>query len=377
MAGQRTAGRLTAVTADAVTLARDDGDPTQIGVRELAAVELSKGPLLPDGAKYDEVELTDGSTVRGTNVRVAGTKVLLDPLPADGGPAVELPLRTVAWLMRNAHDPKARADWQTLLAGRGKRDLFVVRQQAGLNPLPGTVLEGTPAGDRIRFEREDGQKVSLPLARATGGLVFNQPPQADVPPTLCRVLDGCGNTWAAAKIDLSGDGVTVTTPAGAVARYPTRAAVRTLDFGRGNVAYLSDLPLEASYPPAERSGPLAEQFPFAPRLVLDGDARAGGRSFPKGVAVPADAGFTAAVGEGFRTFRATVAAPDGSPPDAAFRLNVEADGRPLFAGVVKAGDPPRELSLNVADAKRLKVSVERLKLWAGDSLLLGDARFQK
>ena len=282
-------------------LTRDDGTLVEVKVRELAAVELSRGPLLPADARYDEIELTDGSTFRGTNVRVIGTKVVADPLTAGDGPApaVELPLRAVAWLLRNGHEPKSRADWMALLAGRGKRDLFVIRQAtAGLNPLPGTVVEGTPAGDRISFEREDGQRVSLPLARATGGLVFNQPPQADVPPTLCRVLDACGNTWAASTIDFAGDGVVVTTPAGAVVRYPSRAAVRSLDFGRGNVVYLSDLTLETVYPPAERSGPLAEQFPFAPKLLLDGNGRVSGRTFAKGVAMPADVVLTAPVGEG-------------------------------------------------------------------------------
>lgn len=377
LSGQRTTGRLTAASGDTVTVVRDDGGTTQIGVRDLSAVELSKGPLLPDGAKFDEIELTDGSTFRGTNLRIAGMKVLFDPLPTDGVPTVELPLRAISWLMRNAHEPKNRTDWLALLAGRGKRDLFVVRQQTGLNPLPGTVIEGTATGDRIVFEREDAQKVNLPLTRASGGLVFNQPPQAEIPPTICRVLDGTGNTWVASKIDLSGNGVVVTTPAGAVVRYPSRVTIRTLDFGRGNIAYLSDLPLDVSYPPAEKSGPLAEQFPFAPKVVLDSDVRVGGRSFVKNLAVPADTAFTATIGEGFRTFRVIVGVSDVSPPAAAFRLIVEADGRTLHNGVVKAGDLPRELSLNVADSRRLKVSVERLKLWAGDGLLLGDARFQK
>ena len=379
LAGQRTAGRLTRAGGESVGLKRDDGSEAQVSVRDLAAVELSRGPLLPADAKYDEIELTDGSTFRATSVLVKGTTVVADPLPAPGvtPPTVELPLRSVGWVMRNGHDPKNRTDWQILMAGRGKRDLFVVRQQTGLNPLPGTVVEGAPAGDRISFEREDGQRVSLPLTRASGGLVFNQPPQDDVPPTFCRLFDAHGNTWAATKIDLTGDAVTVTTPAGAVVRYPSRAAVRTLDFGRGNMAYLSDLALDVTYPPAEKSGPLAEQFPFAPKLILDGDGRLGGRTFAKGLAVPADVVLTAPVGEGFRTFRATVGVPDGAPPDAEFKLTVEADGRPLHTGTVKAGDPPRELSLNVADAKRLRVSVERTKLWAGDWLLLSDARFQK
>ena len=378
LSGQRTAGRLVRAAADGVVLQREDGGTANVAVRELSAVELSTGPLLPADARYDEVELTDGSTFRATNVRVIGTKVVADSLHTADPPTVELPLKAVGWLMRNAHEPKHRGEWQTLLAGRGKRDLLVIRQSVGtLTTVPGTVIEGTAAGDRLTFEREGGGRSTLPLARFTGGLVFNQPPQAEVAPTLCRVLDAGGNAWAAATVEVAGAGLTLATPAGAKISYPNRTAVRSLDFGRGNVVYLSDLPLEASYPPVEKSGPLAEQFPYAPPLGLDGDARAGGKVFVKSVAVPADTALTAAVGEGFRTFRATVALPDGAPADAAFTLTVEADGRKLHTSTVKAGDPPRELALNVADAKRLRIAVERGRLWAGDRLLLGDARFQK
>ena len=379
LAGQRTAGRLTRAGGTSVGITRLDGTVVSVAVRELATVELSRGPLLPAEAKYDEFELTDGSTFRAGKVLVKGGAVVADPL-APGGtppPVVTVPLRSVAWLLRGGHDPKNRADWTRLLAGRGKRDLFVVRQAAGLQPLPGTVVEGSPAGDRLTFEREDGQRTSLPLTRATGGIVFNQPPQAEVPPTLCRVLDAFGNTWVAARLDLDGDTVTVITPAGAVARYPDRTGLRSLDFGQGNTAYLSDLTLDADYPPAEKSGPLGEQFPYSPRVTLDGELKLGGRGFAKGLAVPPDVVLGVPVGDGFRTFRATVGLPEAAPPDAAFALKIEADGRPLFAGTVKAGDPPRELSLNVADAKRLRIAVERSRLWAGDALVLGDARFQK
>ena len=378
LSGQRTTGRLARVAGDAVTLVRADGGTVSLPARDLSAVELSRGPLMPADSKYDEIELTDGSTFRATNVRVVGNKLVADPLPTAGPTKIELPLKAVGWLMRNAHEPKNRTDWQTLLAGRGKRDLLVIRQAAGtLTTVPGTVIEGSAAGDRLTFEREGGGRTALPLSRFTGGLVFNQPPQAEVLPTYCRVLDAGGNTWVATKVELDGDALAVTTPAGATVRYASRATVRSLDFGRGNVVYLSDLPLETSYPPAEKSGPLGDQFPYAPPVSLDGDARAAGLTFAKSLAVPADVVLTAPVGEGFRTFRAVVALPDAAPADAAFKLTVEADGRPLHAATVKAGDPPRELSLNVADAKRLRITVERARPWAGDRLLLGDARFQK
>lgn len=380
LAGQKSAGRLVRVSAAGVEVRRPDGGIAQLPARELAAVELSRGPLLPADAKYDEFELTDGSTFRAVRVLVKGAKVVADPLPlTDGPPAptVELPLKAVYWLMRNAHDPKNRQDWAKVLAGRGKRDLLVSRGAAGLQPLPGTVIEGSAAGDRVTFELENGTRSNLPLTRASGGLVFNQPPANNPPPAVCRATDAFGNTWAAATVELPGDGLTVTTPAGAVVRYPDRSAVRTLDFGRGNVAYLSDLALEPDYPPPERIGPLAEQFPYSPRVALDGELRLPGRTFDKGVAVPPDVVIGAPVADGFRTFRAVVGLPESAPADAALTLKIDADGRPLFDATVKAGDPPREVSLPVADARRLRIAVGRGPLWAGSALLLGDARLQK
>jgi hypothetical protein len=375
LSGRKTAGRVVAVAEAAVSVRTADGRVEQVPTRELAAVEISRGPALPADARFDEIELTDGSVLKVGKVAVVGAEARVEPLtPAV---AIKLPLGAVAWWRRNAHEPKSRDEWSRLLANRGKRDLFVVRQAAGLNPLPGTVVEGTPAGDRVVFEREDGQRVSLPLARATGGLVLNPPPRASVPPAVCRVLDAAGNAWAAAGVEFTADSVRVTTPAGAVADFPDRSAIRSLDFGRGNVLYLSDLALDVDLPTAEKSGPLGDQFPYSPRVGRDGELKLRGRSFPKGLRLPPDAIVSLAVESGFRTFRAVIGLPDGAPPDAAFQLRVEADGRVLFDAPVRAGEPPRDLSLNVADAARLRLSVTRLALWAGDGVILGDARLQK
>src|SRR5262249_35133699 len=133
----------------------------------------------------------------------------------------------------------------------------------GLGPLPGTVLEGSDTGDRVTFEREDGQRVTLPLTRASGGLVFNQITKDVIPPTVCKVYDVLGNVWFATAVEVAGSGLKVKTVSGATIEFPQLAGVSKLDFSQGNVTYLSDLEATTSYPAPEKDGPLGEQFPFA------------------------------------------------------------------------------------------------------------------
>lgn len=380
LAGTPTGGTLVAIDAQFVTFKTDSGTVVKMPVKDVAAVDLKNKPLPPE-PKFDEIELTDGSVLRVSAVQIKGKAVT--PTLAAGagapGPTIELPLGAVFSLMRGAEDDKVRAEWKKLLAGRGKRDLFVVRQADGLNPLPGTVLEGNETGDRVSFEREDGNKVNLPLTRATGGLVFNQPPKDVIPPTVCRVIDVAGNTWFATAVEVAGSGLKVKTVSGATVTYPALAGVSKLDFSRGNVAYLSDLEATADAPPAAKDEPLELRY-AKDRPVIGADIAFDGRKFAKGVAVPRDTTLTYKLdGGGYREFKAVAGIPDGQNRTSwALRLRVEMDGRAVIDEVVAKKEKPKELNLNVKDAKELKITVTAEGLTGlGFELDLGDARLQK
>jgi hypothetical protein len=391
LAGVKTTGTLVAVGAEVVEFKEDgSGVTARVPVKEIAVVDLGNKVAAPaQGAKHDEIELTDGSVLRLAGVKLKGKKVEPEWLPGPAGtapPTVDLPLGTLFSLMRDAGDPKARAEWRKLLAARGKRDLFVVRQAAGLNPLPGTVIEGNAEGDRVRFQREDGQEANLPLVRATGGLVFNQPPQNAIPPTVCRVIDVFGNVWYAQAVELVGSGLKVTAVCGATAEYPSLGGVSKLDFSRGNVTYLSDLEAIAEYPPPETDGPLGNQYPFAIQYQKDRPIGAGeivlaGKKFAKGISVPPDTALTYRLGGDYREFKTVAGILDAVRPDnAALRLRVEADGRVIFDEVVSKKEPPKEITLNVKDVKELKIIVARdpqNALYFGNQVNLADARVQK
>lgn len=387
LAGKKSVGTLVQVDKDFVTFKDDGGATLKVSVKEVSAVELKNKVVAPaTGAKFDEVELTDGSVILTSTFLVKARKVELGFLPGPPGmaaPTIDLSLGSVNWLMRGADDAKNRDDWKKLLAARGKRDLFVVRQPEGLNPLAGTVLEGVEAGDRVTFEREDGTRTPLPLTRATGGLVFNQAQKDVVAPLVCKVYDVFGNVFFATSVEVAGSGLKVKTVSGAFVEYTSLAAVARLDFGQGNVTYLSALDATATYPPAEKDGPLGEQFPFGvtyqkDRPIGGGEIVLGGNKYTKGVSVPPDVTLVYKLDGMHREFKAVVGILDGvKPDDGALKVRIELDGRAVFDETVKKKDKPRDLNLNVKDAKELKITVERVDLFSGNQVNFADARLQK
>ena len=68
-------------------------------------------------------------------------------------------------VMRDSGDLKNREAWKKMLAARGKRDLYVIREGETLNFVQGTILGGSDKGDEINFEKEDGSKTALRQSR--------------------------------------------------------------------------------------------------------------------------------------------------------------------------------------------------------------------
>ena len=378
LTGKTLKGKLVAVDATAVTF-KDaaTGTDERVPLKAIQAIDLGHKPISLSDAKYDAIELTDGSTLVCAKFRVRKKQVEPEQLSASApAPRIDLPMAAVFTICRNADDPKARDEWKKFVANRGKRDAFVVRQSEGLNPLFGTVIEGTDSGDAVTFEREDGQRVPLRLSRATGGLLFNQPPRDVIPPTVCRVRDVFGNVLYAKAVELAGSGLKVTTVAGATFDYPSADAVAVLDFAEGNVAYLSDLTASVSAPEAAAGDPA---FTFLKDRTPEGSAlRLDGATYTKGLWVFPDTVLAYKLNGDYREFKAVVGVDDRIPvANGAARVTVEADGRVLFDGVVRRKDKPKPLTLDVKNVKELRITAGREALYLGGQVNLADARVQK
>lgn len=377
IAGKKTAGKVVAVDVDGVTFRTAEVD-VKVPAKEIQLVDFGHKVQPPaKDAKFDEIELTDGSVLRSSQFLIKGKNVV--PTLAGSGapvPSVQMPLATVFTVMRNAGDSAIRDEWRKMLATRGKRDLYVIRTAEGMNFLPGTLIEGSEAGDTVTFEKEDGERTPLRLSRATGGLVFNQPPQANLPPTLCKVLDVFGNVLYAASIRFEGSAVTVKTVAGASLTYPSTESLSKFDYAQGNIAYLSDMQPQVEAP---ESDPLEPHFTWIKdKNQLNEPLRLEGQSYAKGLWVYADTTLTFPIGGDYREFKALVGTDDTiTNGTTVIKLAIEADGRVLFRDVIKRTDKPKPLNLDVKGAKQLKITVEADVPYNGNQLILAEARVQK
>lgn len=384
--GKKLVGKLAAVDGQGVTFTAPEGSVKMAG-KEILLIDLGH-PVIPPpkDAKYSELELTDGSTFRIAKFAIKGKRVVAELLPGPKGtapPAIDVGMETVYAIMRGAEDLKSRDAWKKILAGRGKRDLYVVREAGGLNHVSGTILGGNAAGDVVNFEREDGTRAELRLSRATGGLVFSQPPAAQVAATLCKVIDVFGNSLIARSVEIGDSGVTVTTVNGVAIHYDGPAGIARLDYGQGNVAYLSDLEaqVEAPEPAADEKGlRLNVSAPYTRDQCIGNEPlRLGSESFAKGVTIAPDVRLTYTLGGDYREFKATIGMVEFTLDSSLeARLTIETDdGRVLYNEVLRRKDKPRPVVLDVKGVKLLRVSVEADLPVNGNRVVLAEARVQK
>ena len=114
LSGKTSKGTLVGVDAKSVTV-KDGAETVKISVKDMAAVDLgAKAIALPPDTKYDEIELTDGSLLRVTDFKLTKKVVSVTPLAAGSvaPPELDLPMTTVFYLSRDAHDLAARVRWK-------------------------------------------------------------------------------------------------------------------------------------------------------------------------------------------------------------------------------------------------------------------------
>jgi hypothetical protein len=379
-AGKKVSGKLAAVDAKGVSL-RLESALVDIPARDIVVVDLGNKVRALPKETFTEVELTDGSILRGAKFGVKGKAVVLDALPGGGGPTADLPTSAVFSAMKKADDAKAREDWKKMLATRGKRDLYVVAQEAGFTYIQGTVKGGSADGTEITLEKEaDGKDETLRLSRCAG-LVFYQPPPMAVTPTLCRVADVYGNVLIAAAVALSPEGgVSVTTVSGATVKYTGTAELARFDYALGNVAYLSDLDPQVDAPEV----PLEERrlTPVAPllrdRALSNEPLKLDGAQFPKGLCVAPDTGLTYNLKGDYSQFKATIGIDEnGANATSAAKVTIEADGQVLFSEKVARKEKAKGVVLSVKGAKQLRIIVEADTPLNGNYVTFAEARVQK
>ncbi len=384
--GKKLPGKLVGVDAQGVTFSTGDAQ-VKLPARDIVTIDLGhKIATPPKDARFHEIELTDGSTLRVAKYALKDKKFETELLAGPSGvplPTFDLPMTAVFYVMRGADDAKNRDAWKKMLGTRGKRDLYVIREAEALTFVQGTVLGGNAEGNMLSFEKEDGSKAELLQRAATGGLVFHQPPPAQTRQAVCKVLDVFGNSLIAEAVELTESGVTVKTVSGVAVKYASPAALAQLDFARGNMAYLSDLDPQVDSPPVppdERGLRLNITAPFIRDQGVSGEPlKLGGDVFPKGLVIAPDTTLTYNIGGGdWREFRAVLGLPENSPDaNLEAKVTIQADERVLFSETIRRKDKPKGVTLEVKGVKQLKIIVEADLPINGNRVVLGEGRLQK
>jgi hypothetical protein len=172
--------------------------------------------------------------------------------------------------------------------------------------------------------------------------------------------------------------------------------VEFADFSAGKIRYLSDIadsttrwkPLialpdgasqaaEYGQPRRDRSaygGPLTLTLPGSSSPASTGQLQI----FSKGLALRSRTELIYRLPEGFGRFTAMAGIEPATSTTGNVQLTIYGDDRPLFEAAISGQQPPREIELDIAGVKRLKIVVDFGKnLDTGDWLNLCDARLVK
>jgi hypothetical protein len=335
----------------------------------------------PQGTdKYLDVALNDGSLLHCTQFVLKGSKVELKLV--QGVEIKDLPLAAISYLLNDAQDAKNREEWQKLLAKRGKGDLLAIKAADGVvNPLEGTLGEGDTQGETIGFETSTGKKARPRLDRIHG-MAFLRQPNPEIAPTLCKAQDLSRDLLVVAKLDMTDQGYTLTTVAGAKAEFPFKSFTRW-DLSKGKLTYLSDLE-----PKLSESSNVNFVEHYRRDKNLDGepiqlpqkneDGVPALRTFLKGLAMHAYTELQYDIGGEYKEFKAILGVDPKVQGDSHVKVTIEGDGKELLAAEINRKDEPRAITLDVKNVKQLRIVVASTGLLdLGNHVCLADAKVSK
>lgn len=384
--GRRAPGAFTLTTVDGRTFSASelsigpDGKISIPATTETTPARLEDlVQILPPGAAASSparesegsvtIVLADGGELRGKLLPGgAGPGILADvglPRP------VSFPLSSLAAIrISNARNEAAERELDARLSHRdATRDFLIALGAEGATAVPGALEGLTP--DEWTFKL-GGQLRRGSLAR-TYAIVFaagspGAPGRGD---GSARVVLRSGARFAATLLSADEGGLRLRTSFDADVSLPW-SEIERVDLQSARVEFVSNLkPTEVV-----SRGYFGDAWPWsADRGLQGGPLKIGGLTFAKGLAVHSQSRLSYELSEPFGQFQATIGVDDPARQgNVVFR--VLGDGRALFeSGAVKAGEAPREISVELKGARRLVLEVDFGEgLDVGDRAVWGNAR---
>lgn len=349
--GERVAASLVRIEADGRYVFDVAGQP-----RELRAAELVSWGAPTESSQGVQIVLDREALVVAADVELSGEELAVEGSSLWSGArrtsALRLPLALVAGvLFQPSADTDARDRFLLAIASdeSNSERLFL----ANGDELSGTLVELTRSS--LEFESSVG-KIDVELDKVAA-LAFDpalRTKEADDEAGLMVGLAG-GTRLRVASITTDEQVATLVLADDVTWRVDLSAIV-WLRPAHADVVFLSDL-APASY----RHLPFLDlAWPYElDRSVAGGLLRSGGQLYLKGVSMHSTARLTWDLDRPWRRFEAEIALDDSAGKRGSVVFRVFTDGKEAFASpVVRGGEPPQSVSVDVRGAKRLSLIVD-------------------
>jgi hypothetical protein len=376
--GRAAAGRLVTLDAQQVVIETEQG-PATITIESLAAIARREAPARLEQTAALWVELADESDIAATEYVVTEG---VASIALTGGQKLSLPTRAIRWVRFTPPAPSGdilAKQWADIAQTSATGDLLVIRKDGALDYLEGIVrdLSATTCNFEI-----DGEVIAVNREKLEG-LVYFHPADEEAEEAVARIHLRDGSRLTVASATLDDVQLTLSIGSGAKWSVPLEEVTR-FDFSAGKIAYLSDLdPEKAEYVPLfgfRKELPVLEQYYSYQRdggfenrpLALDGV------TYRKGLALQSRTALSYRLPGKFRLFKAVVGIDSDVQATGDAVLSIKADGKPLWEGELRGGEPPQELELELGGARRLEVVVDYGREQdVGDRVNLCEARVTK
>jgi hypothetical protein len=317
---------------------------------------------------------------------------LVSPGLAEQKP-LTVPTSRVSAVRLKTLKPSAAEQWQEIRHGDRTSDLLLVAKRGGENLDYVEGVLGDVTAEKIEFKL-DGDPLRIDRDKVAGFIYYRRGREARIEPR-CVLHGRNGFRASAMGVRLAERALYITTMAGFKFEWPL-ADVAFADFSAGKIRYLSDVaessarwtPLVALPAGASQAAAFGQtrldQSAFGGPLTLhfpNTDSPSSARQlrvFSKGLAVRSRSELLYRIPPSFARFTAVAGIEPATSATGNVQLTILGDDRPLSEAAVSGDEPPREIELDIAGVKRLKIVVDFGKnLDTGDWLNLCDARLMK
>lgn len=378
LAGKTIEGELVSLDDQNVVI-KTGGGPETMALKDVLTIDVQ--PLDPLGAtKYVDVQLTDGSLLHCSSFAMKGKEAQLTVLP---NLKVTIPASVIRYFLSDANDPKVRKEWDEFLTKqKGGNDVLAVKKADVLNGLDGTFGDADEKGETIEFTLASGTKFTPALSRIHG-MVFNQKPMINPPPTRCKVHDSSRNLLVAQQLTVAPDGITVVTVAGIKVPYGKTQQLARLDFSQDKLTFLSDPNMEPTQVEVSSAEDRLEAI-RKDKNIDDGPLRLAGKSdlakqvYAKGLVLFAKTVLVYNVGGEYKDLKFVLGTDAQFSGDSHARVVIDdGAGKELFKAEIRSRDEPEAYTVPILGVRQLRITVTSDLLDFGNHVVLADAKISK